>query len=358
MPRQIYLYRDKPVFALDVGHNNLKILQIQRVKGHKTSNVEIVGYGTTAFEVDSVVDGVVVKPEAIAKSLLDLFKNDLIGDITTNRVTISIPSYRTFSRSVQLPRLSGKQLKAAIELEVEQYIPVPLIDLYIDYAPVHTKDDLVEYLVVAVPRKIVDSYVVLTRLAGLEVVLIETTMNATSRLLNLDSQNDLPTVVIDFGSLSSDISIYDKNVLATGTVPGGGEVFTDNICEKLNVSKEEAGIIKTKYGLGLSKKQKEITEALTPVLEQIVKEIKRMIRYYNDRYGTTRSIAQVVALGGGANMPGLTDYLTQSLRLPSRTASPWLYMDYHDLQPPSEPDKTMYATVAGLSLVNPKEIFE
>jgi type IV pilus assembly protein PilM len=358
MSRQILFYHDRPVFGLDVGHSNLKVLQVDKKIGKKGDSIKIVSYGTADFEGDSVVDGVVSKPEAIAQSLLDLFKHNLIGDITTNRVAISIPSYRTFSRSIQLPRLRPKQLRDAVELEVEQYIPIPLADLYLDYTPVRTIDATTEYLVVAVPRKIVDSYVTLTRLAGLEVVLIETTMNATARLLSLDGQNDLSTVVIDFGSLSSDISIFDKTVLVTGTVPGGGEVFTNSICDKLKVNRAEAGIIKTKYGMGLSKRQKEITEALDPVLQQIVKEIKRMIRYYNDRYGTAKPIAQIVALGGGANMPGLTDYLTNALRLPSRTSSPWLYMDYHGLQPPSDPDKTMYATVAGLSLVNPKEIFK
>jgi len=56
-------------------------------------------------------------------------------------------------------------------------------------------------------------------------------------------------------------------------------------------------------------------------------------------------------------MPGLSDYLTNELRLPVRHNDPWQYLDYKGLQPPSDADKPMYTTVAGLSLVNPEEVF-
>jgi hypothetical protein len=56
-------------------------------------------------------------------------------------------------------------------------------------------------------------------------------------------------------------------------------------------------------------------------------------------------------------MPGLTDYLTQGLRMPVRTYSPWFNLDYKGLQPPNDADKPMFATVAGLSLASAKKVF-
>jgi cell division ATPase FtsA len=83
-----------------------------------------------------------------------------------------------------------------------------------------------------------------------------------------------------------------------------------------------------------------------------------MIRYYEERYGAERKITQVVTLGGGANMPGLSDWLTSNLRLAVRTCDPWEYCDFHGLQPPSQADKPMYATVMGLSFIKPQELFK
>ncbi|HVS58660.1 MAG TPA: type IV pilus assembly protein PilM [Candidatus Saccharimonadales bacterium] len=317
----------------------------------------IIGYGTASFDKSAIDDGVIVNPEAIAESALKLFKGQLIGDISTARTAMTIPSYRSYTRAIQLPALGAKELQEAVELEAEQYIPVPLEELYLDYVTINQTKDQTNLFAVAVPRKIVDSYVTLSRMLGLETVVIETTLSSAARLFALDTQSNIPSVIIDFGSLSADISIFDKTILVTGTVQGGGEVFTNSIRDKLGVTQEEAGLIKTKYGLGLSKKQREITEALDPVLAQIIKEIRRMIRYYEDRYGTERPIGQVVTLGGGANMPGLSEYLTNNLRIPVRSFDPWQYFSYSGLQPPTAADKSMYATVAGLSLINPKEVF-
>lgn len=351
-------YVHKPLFGLDIGHGSLKVMQVSREADKEVAGAKpkVMGYGVIDFDKEALYDGVIVKPEVIAKAIKELFKSHLIGEINTRRVTIAVPTYRTFTRALQLPKLNPTQLREAVELEVEQYISVPLEDLYLDYQVVQQGADFTRLFVVAVPKDIVDSYLDLARISGLEPVMIEPTLSASGRIFSLDHQSDVATVIIDFGSLSSDISIFDKQMLVAGTVQGGGENFTESIKNKLHVTFYEAGQIKTRYGLSVSKQQSEIREALEPILQQIVKEIRRMVRYYEERYGTDRPIKQLVVLGGGANIPGLSDYLTSNLRLAVRLIDLWHYLDYEGLEPPLDFDKPMYATVAGLSLVIPKEV--
>ncbi|MDL2362936.1 MAG: type IV pilus assembly protein PilM [Patescibacteria group bacterium] len=353
-------YHDKPLFGLDIGHGSLKVMQLSDpaekviAKHHLP---KVVGYGFINFDKSAQQDGVVVKPEIIAQAAQELFKNNLIGDITTRRVAIAIPAYRTFTRSLQLPKLKPNELREAVELEAEQYISLPLEDLYLDYEIVKQTEDSTDLFVIAVPRDIVDSYLNLTQLLGLEAVLIEPTLSSSGRLFTIDERSESASFVIDFGSLSSDISIFDKHVIVTGTVQGGGVNFTQSIKEALGVTEAEAGIIKTRYGLSASKKQAEIKKALEPTLQQIVKEIRRMMRYYEERYGADRPISQIITLGGGANMPGLSEYLTETLRLAVRHSDPWQYIDPKGLPLPSDADKPMYSTVAGLGLANYTEVF-
>lgn len=350
-----YFYQDKPVFGLDIGFSSLKVMQVE----WHNKRQRVTGYGVSPFDADAIKDGVIVNPEAIAKVAYDLFTKHLVGDITTRRVAIAVPAARTFTRTVTLPALANKDLLDAIRLETEQYVPVPIEELYFDYTIIGRSDKALELITVAVPKKNVDSYMLLANLLGLEVVAIDTTIGSAGRLFVQAEQSDVPTVLIDLGSLSSDITIYDKTLIVTGTVPGGGDSFTHAIASKLKVSREEAHVIKTKYGMGLSKKQKEITEALNPILEQMIKEIRRMIRYYEERSGSKaeRKIGQVVTMGGGANMPGLSEHMTNLLRLPVRMCDPWQHLDFHGLQPPNTVEKSMYVTVAGLALIEPKEIF-
>ncbi len=185
---------------------------------------------------------------------------------------------------------------------------------------------------------------------------IEITTASAGRLFTQSERSDVPSVLIDLGSIASDITIYDKNLVVTGTVPGGGDKFTEAIAKKLNITHDEAHIVKTKYGLGLSKKQKEITAALSPMLDEMIKEIKRMIRYYEERSGSEQQIGQVITMGGGANMPGLSEHMTDLLRLPVRMCDPWQHLDFDHISPPNNVEKSMYVTVAGLALVTSKEI--
>ncbi len=350
-----YFYKDKPIFGLDIGYNSLKVMQIRGASGK--NKMLVSGYGVTSFDPAYIQGGVIVEPEKLAKVTKELFDNSIVGKITTRRVAATIPAARTFNRAMILPKLSKKDMDGAVKLEAEQYIPVPLDDLYLDYDISVQNEKETHLLAVAAPRKVIESYMTYLRILGLEVAALETTIASAGRLVAQAEQSTTPTVLIDLGSLSTDITIYDNGLVVTGTVPGGGDIFTQSIADKLKVTLSEAHTIKTKYGLGVSKKQKEITDSLDISLVQLSKEIKRMVRYYEERAGEGARIGQVVTMGGGANMPGLSDYLTSMLRLPVRMCSPWENITFGHLPPPNSVEKSMYITVAGLALIKPKDIF-
>lgn len=349
-----HFYKDKPLFGLDIGFNSIKAMQIEK-HGQKH---QVTGYGIVPFDPKAVENGVVKDYETIAKAAYDLFKNNIVGEITTRRVAISVPAARTFSRILTLPKLDQKDLGEAVRLEAEQYIPVPIDDLYLDYMVTQKTDKNTRVLAVAVPKKVVDSSSTLAEMLGLDVVVMETTTGATGRLFNHTDAHEVPSVIIDFGSISCDISIYDKSLVVTGTIPGGGDDITNTIAKALGVTHAEAHVIKVKYGLGVSKKQREIRDALQPILQQLVKEIKRMLRYYEERAGGDQHrIEQIVTLGGGSNVPGLTEYLIDTVRLPVRACDPWGQLDFKHLKPPANVEQPVYITVAGLALINPDEVF-
>ncbi len=348
-----HFYQDKSIFGFDIGFNTIKVMQLSR-NGNRS---EVTCFGLMNFKPEAIENGVIVDPEEVARATGELFHKYLIGDITTRRVAFSVPAARTFSRVLTLPKLAQKDLDEAVKLEAEQYIPVPIGELYLDHTVIGSDDKNMEVLAVAIPKKIVDSYATLGKLLNLEVVVMETTTGAMVRLFRHTDQSNLPTVLIDFGSVSADITIFDHSLVVTGTVAGGGDDLTKLIGKDLQVSKEEAHVIKTKYGLSVSKKQNDIKRALEPVLSQHVKEIKRMIRYYEERSKAHKKIEQVVILGGGSNMPGLSEYLTDTIRLPVRPCNPWSNISFGKLKQPSTSELSIYITVAGLALIDPREIF-
>lgn len=346
-------YREKPVFGFDLGHNSIKVMQIESTAKNDT----VIGYGHIEFDPKAVKNGIIVDPEEVAKQVYTLITKHLVGSLEARRVAASLPVASTFSRILTLPKMDGEDLKQAILLEAGQYIPMPIEDLYIDYEIAHTgKDKSTEVLIVAAPKALVESYSKLFNILGLELALLETSINSVSRAVAHADNTGIPTLIIDFGSVSSDLSVFDKTVRVTGTVEGGGETITDLIAKDMGVTKRQAYTIKTRYGLNAGKKQDEVLASLNPLLKKLLSEIKKMTRFYEDRASTQRKIEQIIILGGGANLPGLSAYLTDKVRLPTRLVDPWQNLAFGNLQPPHKLETTLYTTAAGLALADPKEI--
>lgn len=355
-------YRNKPIFGFDIGSDTIKVAQLSADSTEvvsKNSKPKLIGYGYTRFDNSAIDDGVIIKPEIIAETAKKMLDNGISGRITTNRVAMAIPANKTISRSIKIPKLSNKQIQEAVELEAEQYIPTGTSELYIDYEIVReTLSNELEINLIAVPKKIVDSYMQVAKMLNLEVILIEPTLNSASRLFSIDKHSKSTAILIDFGALSSDISIFDRHVIVSGTVEGGGVNFTDLIRRVLKVPVEEAEIAKTRYGISPSNKQQEIKKAIEPILQKIIQEIKRMIRYYEERYGSDKPIKQIVTLGGGANMPGLSEYLTDNMRMAVRHGDPWQFIDTKKIKAPKTAEKSMYSNALGLALVDSKGIYK
>jgi type IV pilus assembly protein PilM len=349
----IFFFDDKPLFGLDIGHNMVRVMQLDM----NSRLPKLIGYGSVVFDMSAIEDGVIVKPELIAKSIQALFSKELIGDISTKRVAVSLPAGKAYTHAVQLPKMSAKDLAGAVQSEAEQYLPQGTDNQYIDFSKIRDDDDGIEVLIVSVPKPIVDSYLLFTQLIGLEAVLFETAIGASAKLFALDKQSDIPSVLVDFGASSTDLTVYNHGLVVTGTVPYGGDNVTETISQALHISAREAIMIKSKYGLSASDVQNQVRNALRPSLELLLKEIRRTVRYYEQRYTKEPPIGQVITMGGGANMPGLADYLTDQLRLPVRSIDLSSHIDFRHLHHFYSADRMSYITAAGLAVVNPKEIF-
>jgi type IV pilus assembly protein PilM len=254
--------------------------------------------------------------------------------------------------------MPSAELHAAVIAEASRTIPIKVDDLYIDYQiGADINDDLREIQLVATPKDIVDSLLTFAKILDIEVALIETNIAAVSRIVTHAEGYDVVSMIIDLGSTAADLSIYDgTTVRITGTADCGSEDITLSIAKKLGVSQTQAHTIKTRYGIEPSKKQAEILDAIRPELDKLTTEIRKMIRYYNERATEENTIGQIIILGGGANLPGLSTYLTDQVRIPTRLCDPWQNISFGGLQAPHQLETTVYTTAAGLSLVKQEDL--
>jgi type IV pilus assembly protein PilM len=349
-------YRDEPLFGLDIGHSSLKVMQID---GRVAGQLPLVqGYGISAFEPGAIQNGEIIKPDVIAKALHQLFEKDLLGTISSRRVACSLPTSGTFSRPMKLPLMNHEDIVEAIHLEADQYIPLPQDSLYLDYEISHQDTQGIELLMVATPRKIVDSYLKTLQSLELEPVAFEPSINAASRLLQLSEDiKPEPSILVDIGAATTDIAIFDQTLLVASTISTGSDSTTDLISKNLHLSHAQASEFKNQFGIAYSEKQQRIIDAIEPQLEALVHEIQKSIRYYTERAAESgKKITQIITVGGGAVMPGLNHHLSKELRLPVQNLEPWQKISFGQLTPPAESDRSMYITVAGEAILNPTEV--
>jgi type IV pilus assembly protein PilM len=289
--------------------------------------------------------------------MADLVGKNLVGSLASDHVVLGIPAGRTFTRTFTIPAGSEKNLKEAVELEVEQYIPIPLTALYVDYEVIERRPDQLMILMCAVPRTVVDTCIQIAESAGLQVCMVESSVSAVARLLEATEEGHLPTVIVDIGPASTDIAILDRSIRIAGSLSVGGNTFTLDIAKKLKIPLEEAHQMKILNGLSAGSRQQKIAAALNPSLDRIVAETRKVMRYYDERITDHRKLEQVLVVGGGANVPGIGEYFTNELVMPSRVASPWQQLNFGSLPEPTKHFRPRYITVAGLATVSPERIW-
>lgn len=344
-------HKDKPVSGIDISPTGIKAMAID------TKKWTVLGYGSVDLDPAKLQESIANGDDYLTKGLDKLFRSKFTGHLPSNQVVISVPTNRTYSRTMNLPASAETTLGDAVALEVEQYIPIPSSELFVDFEIVERNNNTLSVLVSAVPKRLVEATVKTCEQIGLEVVLVEPAISSVARLITATEEGQLPTIIVDIGAASTDIAILDKSIRITGGLPIGGNSFTLDISKKMKVSLENAHQLKVLNGLSAGPKQAKITSALEPSLEQMVTEIQKMIRYYTERLGGERKLEQIIIVGGGSNVPGLGDYLTDAIVMPARMASPWQILNFNNLPQPSRQYKPRYITAAGLACVNPKEIW-
>ncbi len=342
------IYKPKPVFGLDIGSRTVKLVQMG-------SGNHVLGFGYAGFPSDSITEGIISDPEPIAEAIKAVIKAPKGGKITARRVNLSVPVSKVFTRTIQLPgQLSADELEQAVRLEAEQYVPVPLPDLYIDFEIIPNTDgktEFMEVLMVAAPRAIVDSYLKLFDFVDFELEAVETGLTSITRALIAANQPKGRVLVVDFGTRSVDLAIYDQAVRLTGTFAVGGEALTQTLVKRLGVSVEQANEIKYRFGIRQSGLQTKIMEAISPQLETLTAEFKKILKYYQDRSQDNRKIETMIMTGGSASMPGLVDYLYHAIGVPIIVGDPWMQLKSH--LAPDKLEAAMYTTAIGLAQRGP-----
>lgn len=349
-------YKQKHAIGLDVSQTGIKVMAVDPKRWH------VQGYGSIDLDPAKMQEALEHDdPDNtyLSDNLQRLFRENIVGTLPSNHCIIGVPTAKSFLRTFSLPVDQEKNLAEAVEIEVSQYIPIPMAALYVDHQIISRNDETIDAIMSAVPRSIIDACIRAATDANLRPVMVEPGINAVARLLESTEEGHLSTLIVDIGQAHTDIAILAGGAIrVSGGVGIGGNTFTLDIARKLGTALDNAHQLKVINGLAPGPRQAKLLQALEPSLNRISTEVKKVLRYYTERVSSSSKIEQILIVGAGSNVPGIGEYFTNTLIMPARVASPWQKLDFGQLQPPGKQFRPRYITVAGLASVNEQEIWQ
>lgn len=307
--------------GLDIGSYSIKLIELAR----DGDRVGLVAAGSVPMPPKAMSSTLQADTEAIAVAIRKLMKD---AGCKSRNVTIALPESKVFTRVIEVPQLSARELSSAIKWEAEQYIPLPLDQVNVDYTVLREAKDTgtnkMEVLLVAAPKVLVDRYLMIAELADLTTVGAETEIIATSRAVGRSIPNVKTVMVVSLGAQTTDIAVLKNGVLAfTRSVGSGGEAITRAIAQNLDFTVTQAEEYKRTYGLAKDKLEGKIMNAATPIMDTIVAEMKRSITFFEEKY-KEQHVETILLSGGTARLPGMVVYLAEALNFEVQLANPWV----------------------------------
>lgn len=284
--------------------------------------------------------------------------------IKIKRVVASLPENKAFLQVIKIPEMDSEELETAIPFEAENYIPLAIDQMYLDYEVISSRDgNNLDVLIGAMPKTVVDPYVSCIKRAGFIPTALEVECQSITRALIKNQVSPFPVLIIDFGRSTTSFIVFSGHSLRfTSSVDISSQELNRAIADNLKVDLKKAEELKLKYGLEVSNKNKvskDVVRAMVPLLADFIKQVKKHINYYHTHANhipvssSGGEIKKVLLCGKGSNLKGLPNFIFSELKIPTDLANPWVNIFSHsNKKVPEIPfkDSLGYTTALGLAL--------
>ncbi len=318
-----FLKPNKNIFGLDISQGSLKIVELQKFG----KSVGLKSFARAEFPKGLVINDVVTDNKVFAHILSQTMQKPQYGKLDTNRAVVGIPESKSFVRVIQIPLLTDKEIENAVLFEAENFIPMPIDQVYMDWQKLGESSGKLNILIIATPKDFVDKLLSVLDECGIVVQALEADSQSVRRSV-LSRENKETLLIVDIESGSSNlVMVEDGHLQFTSSVPIAGNNFTDSIAKSLGVSFAKAEEIKQKVGIANTADYPNIQIALLPTLGSLTEEIKGILKFHREHY-SQKPVSRLVLCGGGARLKNLPQYFseqfsqTENIRV--ELGNPWI----------------------------------
>lgn len=335
-------------FGLDIGATSMKLISLQRQR----NGLSLKSCLMTVTPAKGLFSESSFDQEAMAQAIQRLM---IDAKITTKNVNLALPENQVFTKVIEMPELSDKELSSAIYWEAEQHIPAPLDTMAIDYKVVRRNSSnevspKMQVLLVGAPKAMVHRYQQIIEIAGLSINAIETEIISVVRSL-IPSNTNSVIFIVNIGALSTSIAIVQGDTIVfTYAIPLGGAAMDRAIASNFGFSPAQAEEYKKTYGINDQSLGGKLSVALQPVLMSMLTEVKKALAYYTDKYRNDAPISQIVLTGGGSLLPGIDLFFVKNTSIETVLGNPWKINAIEGITPDVLNQGPRFSVAVGLAM--------
>lgn len=265
-----------------------------------------------------------VQVEQLAKVLDEFIKDQ---KLPINDVRLSLPESIVSTKVIEVPRLSDAELASAIGWQAEQYIPIPPEELSLEYQVVFRPDKTdhetpMRVLLVGARKPIIERYVNVFTLLGIEPTVLETQIISVIRSLQFET-TDPTTLVVHLGASSMCMAmVHQGEIQFVFNHMSGGQMLTRSLEQAISLDANQAEQYKRTYGLDHNQFQGKVADALSSPVKVLTDEMLKAIRFFINK-SPTESVQRVLLSGGTSQLPGLLQRVTETLGVEVLMAAPF-----------------------------------
>jgi type IV pilus assembly protein PilM len=258
-------------------------------------------------------EGLVTAPDRLAAELRELFSEHNFS----KRVRVGLATPRTVLRVIDLPPLEEKDIRAALMMQAQERIPMPLDRAVMDFHTVGLVDTAdgrrLRVIVVVTEKEGVERLLDTLKLAGLRPEGVDLSIFAVVRALASFRQTPGPVLYAQLGDLVN-IAIAESGTCRfTRQAPQGLTVVLERLAEMRAIPVDEARVLLQDIGrprsdAGPSGGEQDIFALLSRTAVELGSELRAAAEFYSTQFGSGIVSAGVVT-GPLAPVPGFVDSL-------------------------------------------------
>jgi len=314
------------LMAIDISASGVKLLELSQVR----SGYELQSMAFVPLPRDAIVENTVIDSMAVSQALLDVVE---AAKPKTRKAVIAVSGNAVIIKVIQVPTVTEFDLESQIEFEADKHVPYDIEDVYLDFQILGSdaeQPEMMDVVLVACKRDIVDDYQLVLSEAGLETKCVDCAVfaleNAAEVMGLLDENVVVESFEEDEGQAVALVNI-GANLININIIKNGQMAFVrDQFYGGENLVEE----IQKEHGLGYQAAEEMKKTAFADVNPEAIErfyvgltsELVRSLDFYAANHGES-PVRHIYLMGGGSLLPDMATELEQRLGIHAEVVNPF-----------------------------------